>query len=399
MTEMAVGELQPPARILLGPGPSNVHPRVYRAMMAPVVGHLDPFFIATMDEVVELLRTVFQTANRMTLPISGTGSAGMEASVVNTLEPGDKAAVAVNGAFGERLADAAGRAGAEVIPLSAEWGKPILPEQVEVVLRQHPDLKAVVLVHAETSTGVLQPMEDIARMVKERGALLILDAVTSLGGLPVLTDVWGADVVYSCTQKSLGAPPGLSPITLSEAALQALRNRRTKVQSWYLDLSMLESYWGDKQATRTYHHTAPISMIYALREGLRVVLEEGLERRFRRLARNGKALQAGIEAMGLELHVQDEATRLPVLTAVRVPEGVDDLTVRRALLNDFNIEVGAGLGVLRGKIWRLGLMGHSGTEENVLLLLSALERILTGLNAKVNTGQGMAAAQAVFAGG
>lgn len=395
MTETAVGELNPPARILLGPGPSNVHPRVYRAMMAPVVGHLDPFFVATMDEVVALLRTVFQTANRMTLPISGTGSAGMEASLVNILEPGDKVAVGINGLFGERLADVTARCGAEVISLTADWGHPIAPEQVETVLRQHPDLKAVVVVHAETSTGVLQPMEDIARMTKEHSALLVVDAVTSLGGVPVLSDAWGADVIYSCTQKCLGAPPGLSPITLSEAALQALRGRRNKVQSWYLDLSLLESYWGDQQSTRTYHHTAPITMIYALREGLRVVVEEGLQDRFQRLDRNGRALQAGVEALGLELHAQ-AGCRLPVLTSVRIPEGADDLKLRRTLLNDYNIEIGAGLGALRGRIWRLGLMGYSSTEENVLLLLSALDRILADMGVRVNRGQGVAAAQAVF---
>ncbi|MBI4497676.1 MAG: alanine--glyoxylate aminotransferase family protein [Chloroflexi bacterium] len=395
MTELAVGELNPPARTLLGPGPSNVHPRVYRAMMAPVVGHLDPFFVATMDEVVDLLRLVFQTANRVTLPISGTGSAGMEASLVNILEPGDKVVVGVNGFFGERLADAAGRCGAEVFPVTAAWGQPIAPEQVEAVLRQHPETKAVVVVHAETSTGVLQPMEDIARLTKERGALLVVDAVTSLGGIPVATDAWGADVVYSCTQKCLAVPPGLSPMTVSEAALQALRERRGKVPSWYLDLSMLERYWGNKQTARTYHHTAPITMIYALREGLRVAVEEGLEARYRRHARNGRALQAGVQAMGLELHAQ-EGHRLPVLTTVRIPEGADDLKVRRALLNDDNIEIGGGLGPLAGRIWRLGLMGYASSEENVLLLLAALERVLAGLGVRVYRGQGVAAALEVL---
>lgn len=395
MAEHLVGELNPPARLLLGPGPSNVHPRVYRAMVAPVVGHLDPAFIAIMDDVVGLLRTVFQTNNRMTLPISGTGSAGMEAALYNLIEPGDTVIVGVNGLFGERIVDTARRAGATVVTVTAEWGSAIAPEQVETALRANPGTKLVAIVHAETSTGVQQPLEDIARIVRASGALLLVDAVTSLGGISVPADAWGADAVYSCTQKCLAAPPGLSPFTMSDRAVEVLKGRKNPVQSWYLDLSMLESYWGSGAAARTYHHTAPITMIYALREALRVAAEEGLETRWRRHLRHGRALQAGLEAMGLTLHAQ-EGHRLPVLTTVRIPEGVDDAGVRRQLLDEFNLEIGGGLGPLRGRVWRIGLMGYGASSENVLYGLASLERVLAGRGVKLPAGAGVAAAAAAL---
>lgn len=364
-------ELNPGLRILLGPGPSNVHPRVLKAMSTPLVGHLDPDFLGIMNETMELLRFVFQTDNRLTIPVSGTGSAGMEACLCNLIEPGDEVIIGVNGLFGERMCDVAGRCGAEVQRVEAEWGKILEPGQVEVALKQG-KTKLVALVHAETSTGIYQPLEEISRLTKEYGALLLVDTVTSLGGCPVTVDRWGIDAAYSGTQKCLSAPPGLAPITLSPRALEVVKRRKQKVQSWYLDLSMVERYWGEE---RFYHHTAPISMIYALREALRLIGEEGIEERFSRHQRNHLALVAGLKGLGLELSAQ-EGHRLPMLNAVRIPEGIDDLKVRRYLLQEFGIEIGGGLGPLKGKIWRIGLMGHSSTRNNVLLVIGALEQAL-----------------------
>lgn len=364
-------ELNPGLRVLLGPGPSNVHPRVLKAMSTPLVGHLDPDFLGIMNETMELLRFVFQTDNRLTIPISGTGSAGMEACLCNLLEPGEEVIIGVNGLFAERMCDVAGRCGAEVRRVEAEWGKILEPGQVEAALKQG-KAKLVALVHAETSTGICQPLEEISRLTREYGALLLVDTVTSLGGCPVTVDRWGVDAAYSGTQKCLSAPPGLAPITLSPRALEAVKGRRSKVQSWYLDLSMVERYWGEE---RFYHHTAPISMIYALREALRLIQEEGLEERFARHQRNHQALLAGLKGLGLELSAQ-EGHRLPMLNTVRIPKEIDDLKVRRYLLQEFGIEIGGGLGPLKGKIWRIGLMGHSSTRNNVLLVLGALEQAL-----------------------
>lgn len=361
---------QPPKRILLGPGPSPVDDRVLSAMAAPVLGHLDPLFLQCMDDVQSLLRYVFETENRVTIPISATGSAGMEAALVNVIEPGDEVVVCVNGVFGERMRDIIGRAGGKPVVVEAKWGEAIDAGQIQTALASSKP-RALAVVHAETSTGVLQDLSGLAEMVHEHGALFIVDAVTSLGGHRVGIDRSGIDICYSGTQKCIGAPPGLSPITFNERALDRIRSRRSKVQSWYLDITMVERYWGDD---RTYHHTAPISMNYALREALRLIYEEGLAARWRRHELNHRALVAGIEAMGLSMAVAPEQ-RLWSLNAVSVPEGVDDARVRGRLLDE-NIEIGGGLGPLKGKIWRIGLMGSGSTRENVLLVLEALRRAL-----------------------
>lgn len=386
------GELKPATRLLMGPGPSNVHPRVLRAMAMPLVGHLDPDFLKIMDETQALLRFVMQTQNRLTIPVSGTGSAGMEAAFCNVIEPGDAVLIGVNGVFGTRMSDVAERCGATVHRLEAAWGEVFDPQQVAEALRHHP-AKVVALVHAETSTGAWQPLPEMAAVAHERGALLLVDAVTSLGGCPVEVDAWGIDICYSGTQKCLSAPPGLAPLTLSERAVEVLHRRRTKVQSWYLDLTMVEKYWGRE---RTYHHTAPVSMIYALREALRLIHEEGLEARFQRHHRHHRALVAGLEALGLKMHVAPEH-RLWTLNTVCIPAGVDDAAVRRRLLHQFNIEIGGGLGDLQGKVWRIGLMGESSTGNHVLLFLAALERCLAAEGYTVPAGQGVAAANEVLA--
>ncbi len=365
-------DLDPVPRLLLGPGPSPVHPRVMRAMAAPVVGHLDPQFLQLLDETRALLQFVFQTRNELTLTVSGTGTAGMEAALANLIEPGDAVLVGVNGYFGGRVADMAVRYGAEVRTLERPWGEVFDPAEFETALRQRP-ARVVVLIHAETSTGALQPgLADIARIVHEHGGLLVLDCVTSLGGLPVEVDAWGIDIAYSGTQKCLACPPGLAPVTVSTRARQAIQRRKTKTANWYLDLSAIERYWGPEHV---YHHTAPISLHYGLREGLRLIVGEGLEARFARHRANAERLWAGLEAMGLALHVP-VAHRLPSLTTVRVPVGVDEAAVRRRLLNDYHIEVGAGLGALKGQVWRIGLMGYGSQRQNVTLLLSALAEVL-----------------------
>ena len=370
-TKKSYEPFNPPKRLLLGPGPSPVDDRVLAAMAAPLLGHLDPLFLQCMDDVQSLLRYVFETENRVTIPISATGSAGMEAALINVIEPGDDVVVCINGVFGERMRDIVGCAGGKAIVVEAPWGEPIDANKIEAALKSSSSPRAVALVHAETSTGVLQNLSGLSEMAHQHGALLIVDAVTSLGGHPVGIDRNGIDICYSGTQKCLGAPPGLSPITLNERALDRIRSRRSKVQSWYLDITMVEKYWGDD---RTYHHTAPISMNYALREALRLIYEEGLEARWRRHELNHRALVAGIEAMGLRMHVVPE-NRLWSLNAVSVPEGVDDARVRARLLDE-DIEIGGGLGPLKGKIWRIGLMGSGSTRENVLLVLDALQRAL-----------------------
>ncbi|MDQ7792905.1 MAG: alanine--glyoxylate aminotransferase family protein [bacterium] len=389
-------DLSPPPRILMGPGPSDVDPRVLRALSAPLLGHLDPAFLEIMNEVMELLRHVFRTGNRVTFPVSGTGSAGMETVLVNLLEPGDRAVVGVNGLFGQRMADIAGRCGAEVIVVEAAWGDVIAPEAVEEALeRSGGPVKLVAVVHAETSTGALQPIEPLAEVAHRAGALLVVDCVTSLGGCEVAVDAWDVDAAYSGTQKCLSCPPGLAPVTLNRRAEEILRARRHPVQSWYLDLTMITSYWGQE---RFYHHTAPISMMYALREALRLILEEGLDNRLRRHRLASAALVAGLEAMGLEAHVP-VARRLPTLTAVKIPAGADDAGTRRALLREFGIEIGGGLGPLKGKIWRIGTMGYSCQRKNVFLLLTALESVLSRQGLPVGPGAGPAAAAVAYAAG
>lgn len=362
----------PPSRILMGPGPSGAHPRVLQAMTAPILGHLDPEFLRIMDECNDMLRDVMGTANRITLATPGTGTSGMEAAVMNLVEPGDKVVVGICGYFGERIAVMAERAGGEVTRVQAPWGSPTDLAAVESAARAAGNVKLIAIVHAETSTGALTPVEPFAKLARETGALLLVDCVTSLGGVPVSVDAWGADAVYSGTQKCLSAPPGMAPLTMSPRAWDAIKAREVPCNSWYLDLSLLEAYWDERRA---YHHTAPISMVYALHEALALVLDEGLETRWARHERNGRALQVGLEAMGLALHAA-AGYRLPVLTTVRIPEGVNDAGVRGALLDRNSIEIGGGLGDLRGKVWRIGLMGESSTPGNVLLVLNSLGRIL-----------------------
>ena len=386
--------LNPPSRILLGPGPSNVHARVLGALATPLIGHLDPAFIALMEETKRLLRATFQTENELTLPLSATGSAGMEACLVNLLEPGDTAIVGVNGVFGTRMVDIVERCGARAVAIEAPWGRIIEPAMVQIALSQYPGAKLVALVHAETSTGAWQPLEEVGRLVREAGALFVVDSVTSLAGCPLRVDDWLIDASYSGTQKCLSCPPGLAPLTFGPRALEALRRRRTKVQSWYLDLTMIAQYWGD---ARVYHHTAPISMNYALLEALRLVHEEGLEARWARHERHHLALRAGLAAIGLSLAAQD-GHQLWMLNSVAIPDGVDDLAVRQALLGEYNLEIGGGLGPLKGKVWRIGLMGESSTAANVLLVLHALERVLPRCGHAVRGGDAVEAASRALAG-
>jgi len=387
------GELALPTRILLGPGPSNVHPRVLKAMATPLVGHLDPEFFRLMEETKELLRFVFQTKNALTFPISGTGSSGMEACLVNLLEPGDEAVVGVNGVFGTRMVDIVERCGAIPVVMETSWGNIFTPSEVRDALKRCRRPKLVAVVHAETSTGAWQPLEEISHIVHQAGALLVVDAVTSLGGCPLQIDAWRIDACYSGTQKCLSCPPGLSPVTFNQAAIEGIRHRKSKVQSWYLDLTMIEKYWGEE---RGYHHTAPISMNYALREALRLIQEEGLAARYSRHQQNHEALAAGLAAMGMSLAAQT-GHRLWTLNSVNIPAGVDDARVRRQLLEEYSIEIGAGLGPLRGKVWRIGLMGESSTRSNVLLVLSALEGILRKQGYSCTSGAGVSGAQAVYA--
>jgi alanine-glyoxylate transaminase/serine-glyoxylate transaminase/serine-pyruvate transaminase len=395
MTSEPLGELNVPNRLLLGPGPSGVHPRVYRAMAQPVIGFLDPAFIQIIDDTQRPLRTIFRTGNDLTMAISGTGTCGMEAAIYNVTEPGDNVIVCVNGFFGTRMVDMAQRCGGNVITVEGEWGRIIEPEQIREALEKSGKTKAVMIVHGETSTGILQPLEEISRITHEAGALLVVDAVTSLSGCELLIDEWGIDVAYSGTQKCLSGPPGMSPLTVSQAAMDVIAARQTPVNSFYVDLTMLGRYWGGG-TTRMYHHTPPMTMLYALREGVRIVLEEGLEARIARHKRNAAALAAGLEAMGMELHAQAEY-RLPPLTTVKVPEGVDELKLRQGLLHNHNIEVGGGIGALAGKILRIGLMGYNSTDYNVLALLFALETELLRHGAKVENAAGVSAAVKYYA--
>ncbi len=387
-----MNERNPKSKILLGPGPSNSDPRVLRALSEPTIGHLDPDFVDIMDETTELLRYVFQTKNELTIPISGTGSAGMETAMVNSLERGDKAIICVAGIFGERMVDVAERAGAVVVRVDAPWGRIVDPQDVKKAVEENPDAKIVGIVHAETSTGVLQPLEEIVHIAHENGMRIVVDAVTSLGGVKVPVDELELDFVYSGTQKCLSCPPGLAPVTVGKEGVDFIRNRKTKCQSWYLDLSMISRYWGGE---RFYHHTAPINMIYAFNEALRIIKEEGLTARWARHELNQKALIAGLEAMGMKLVVEPKY-RLPSLTTVYLPDGADDAEVRERLLRDFDIEIGAGLGVFKGKIWRIGLMGTNSTRRNVITFLTALEDILMSQGAKISPGVALSAASSVY---
>ncbi|QDT33248.1 pyridoxal-phosphate-dependent aminotransferase family protein [Thalassoglobus polymorphus] len=384
--------VQPPRRVLMGPGPSDVAPQVLAALAAPTVGHLDPYFLNLMDEVQQMLRTAFQTKNKLTLAVSGTGSAGMEACVVNLVEPGDKVLVCVNGVFGGRMADVAARYGADVKTIERPFGEVFSTEEIQKAVEEFQP-KVVGIVHAETSTGALQPIPEISKVVHDAGALLLMDCVTSLGGLPVEIDKWNVDAAYSGTQKCLSCPPGLAPVTFSDRAVAAMEARSTKVASWYLDMTMVRNYWSDQ--SRAYHHTAPINMNYGLHQALRDLLEEGLENRFARHQRNHQALRSGLEAMGLKYTVAEEY-RLPMLNAVTIPDGVDDKAVRGQLLNDFGIEIGRGLGPMAGKTWRIGLMGEACTQRNVLLFLAALESCLQSAGHHLTPGAGVGAANQAY---
>lgn len=374
-------DIDPGFRVLMGPGPSDVSTRVLQAMAAPCVGHLDPRFLEIMDETQQLIRYVFQTDYPFTIPVSGTGSAGMEACFVNLIEPGDKVLVCVNGVFGTRMCDIVTRIGGDLVRMDFPWGRAVDPEVVLKKAKEtDPDLLAVV--HAETSTGVCSPITELSRVAEEVDSLFLVDMVTSLGGMPVNVTENRIDAAYSGTQKCISCPPGLSPITLSPRALNKLNRRKVPVVSWYLDMSMIGSYWGKE---RKYHHTAPINMIYGLREALRIIAEEGMEDRFNRHMKDHQALVAGIETMGLSMLVP-ENERLPMLNAINIPANISDMKVRSALLEDYNIEIGAGLGELAGKVWRVGLMGTSCTRRNVVLFLGALYTILKGMGADVRSG-------------
>ncbi len=386
-------ELRPPTRLMLTPGPSCVSPRVYRAMSAPLVGHVDPWFTEFMSGVQELLRRVFQTGNHMTFPISASGSGGIETAVVNLLEPGDEAIVCVNGTFSDRMAEVAERTGAKIHRVPAPFGRAVDPEDVRRA-GQGRKIKFVGLAHGETSTGVLSNLGSFRMVADELGALLVVDSVATLVGVPVEVDRQRIDICFSGTQKAISAPPGMSPITVNARVEDSLRNRKTKIQSWYFDLTTVMDYWGKGRA---YHHTPPISLIYALHEALRLVLEEGLEASWERHRQNQVALIAGLEAMGISIFVRNPADRLTTVTAVNIPNGIDGAKVRSRLLNDYNIEVAGGLGELKTKIWRVGLMGYSSQRGNVLLLLGALERILLDMGMKLSPGAGLAAAANTFA--
>ncbi len=364
-------QLDLPPRLLLGPGPSNSHPRVLQALSLPTIGHLDPVFLDLMTDVQELLRYAWQTDNRVTIPVSGTGSAGMEAALANSLEPGDGIVIGVNGYFSERLVDMAGRYGGVVQRLEKSWGEVFSLAELEKALDDYRPA-VLALVHAETSTGARQPLDGVGDLCRQYNCLLLVDTVTSLAGLPLFVDAWGIDIAYSGSQKCLSCPPGLAPLTFYARALEKLQRRRAPVANWYLDLSLVSKYWGHE---RTYHHTAPINMNYALREALRLVAEEGLEARWARHQANAELLWAGLADLGLECHVPLEH-RLPTLTTVRIPPGVDGKAVQRALLNGFNIEIAGGLGQLAGRVWRVGLMGYNSRPENVALLLAALRQVL-----------------------
>jgi len=391
---MPNASFEPPRRILMGPGPSDVHERVLNAMARPTIGHLDPAFVSLMDEIKDLLRYVFRTRNALTMPVSGPGTAGMESCVVNLVEPGDRVIICHNGVFGGRLADMARRAGADVVVVEDEWGRAVSPDRLEEALARNPDVDLVGFVHAETSTGALSDAQTLARIAHDHDALAIVDTVTALGGVPVEVDAWGLDAVYSGTQKCLSAPPGLSPITLNEEAAARVRERKTPVQSWFMDLNLVMAYWGGGK--RSYHHTAPVNALYGLHEALLMVKEEGIENAWTRHRRNHDALRAGLEVLGLRFIVP-EAERLPELNAVSVPEGVDEGKVRGRLLDEHGLEIGAGLGGLAGRIWRIGLMGYASRPENVLLCVKALGEVLSDEGVVLDVDGALHAAESALA--
>ncbi|NOZ53905.1 MAG: alanine--glyoxylate aminotransferase family protein [Gammaproteobacteria bacterium] len=391
---MAIKSFIPPVRTLMGPGPSDVHPRVLSAMARPTIGHLDPQFVLMMEEMKVMLQYAFQTKNELTIPVSAPGSAGMETCFVNLVEPGDKVIICQNGVFGGRMKENVERIGATAVMIDDPWGAAVDANKLEDALKANPDASVVAFVHAETSTGVLSDAKTLCEIAKKHDCLTIVDAVTSLGGTPLQVDEWSIDAIYSGTQKCLSCTPGLSPVSFSEQAVEKIKQRKSKVQSWFLDLNLVMGYWGSG-AKRAYHHTAPINSLYGLHESLVMLQEEGIENSWARHAQNHKVLRAGIEAMGLEFIVK-ESDRLPQLNAVTIPSGVDDAQVRVRLLQDFNLEIGAGLGVLAGKVWRIGLMGSTSNVTNVLLCLSALDAVLTDMKAAINSGVAVKKASEVF---
>ncbi len=390
----SIGSFYPPQRTLMGPGPSEIHPRVFSAMGRPTIGYLDPVFVKMMDELKELLRYAFQTKNALTFPVSGPGSVGMEMCFVNMVSPGDKVVVCRNGVFGGRMIENVERCGGTAIVVDDPMGSPVDPNKVEEAFRNNPDAKILAFVHAETSTGVASDAKTLAEIARRHDAYTIVDAVTSLAGIPVLVDEWGLDAVYSGSQKCLSCTPGLSPITFSERVVEHVKKRKERVHSWFMDINLLLGYWGD--TTRTYHHTAPTNALYSLHEALVMLREEGLEAAWARHQRNHQALRAGLETLGLKFLVE-EPYRLPQMNAVHVMPGVDEKEVRRRLLAEFNIEIGAGLGTLAGKIWRFGIMGYSCKMENVMLCLCALESVFDDMGAKIEIGSAEAAAYHAYA--
>lgn len=388
---MTISSFNPPVRTLMGPGPSDVHPRILEALSRPTIGHLDPYFVGMMDEVKSLLQYAFQTDNALTIPVSAPGSAGMETCFVNLVEPGDKVIVCQNGVFGGRMKENVERCGGNAIMVEDTWGEAVDPNKVEQTLKANPDAKILAFVHAETSTGAQSDVKTLCQLAHQYDCLSIVDTVTSLGGSELRVDDWQADAVYSGTQKCLSCVPGISPVTFNERAISTIKNRKTKVQSWFLDLNLVMGYWGG-EVKRAYHHTAPVNALYALHESLIMLKDEGIENAWQRHMQNHLALRAGLEAMGLNF-VVNEKHRLPQLNSVTIPAGVDDAAVRTQLLNQFNLEIGAGLGALAGKVWRIGLMGHSSRAENIILCLSALEAVLGEMKAPIKTGVALAAAQ------
>ncbi len=393
---MAIKSFHPPQRILMGPGPSNVGPRVLEALSRPTIGHLDPVFVNMMDEMKELLKYAFQTKNELTMPVSAPGSAGMETCFVNLVEPGEKVIICQNGVFGGRMKENVERCGGVAVMVQDDWGRAVDPQKLEDALKANPDTKIVAFVHAETSTGALSDAKTLVAIAHKHGCLTIVDAVTSLGGVALKVDEWEIDAIYSGTQKCLSCTPGLSPVSFSPRALEKIKNRKTKVQSWFLDLNLVMGYWGGS-TKRAYHHTAPINALYGLHEALVILQDEGLENSWARHQKNHLALRAGLETMGLQF-VVPVAERLPQLNAITIPDGVDDTAVRTTLLNDYQLEIGAGLGLMSGKAWRIGLMGYASNPSNVLICLGALDDVLGRMNAPIQRGVGVAAAHKVLAG-
>ena len=392
---MAIKSFHPPQRILMGPGPSDVSPRVLAAMSRPTIGHLDPVFVDMMDEMKELLKYAFQTKNELTMPVSAPGSAGMETCFVNLVEPGDKVIICQNGVFGGRMKENVERSGGVAVMVQDDWGRAVDPQKLEDALKANSDTKVVAFVHAETSTGALSDAKTLVALAHKYNCLTIVDAVTSVAGVALKVDEWGIDAIYSGTQKCLSCTPGLSPVSFSARAVEKIKNRKTKVQSWFMDLNLVMGYWG-AATKRAYHHTAPINALYGLHESLVILQEETLEKSWARHMKNHLALRAGLEAMGLKF-VVPESERLPQLNAISIPDGVDEAAVRNILLSDYQLEIGAGLGAMAGKVWRIGLMGHASNPRNVLVCLGALDDALSRIKAPIKRGVAVEAAQKVLA--